>query len=62
MTWEEFLEQKRVDKYSSDDYERTDIICPNCGGVVYKNVSAVYLPYPVEHRYECEKCDWYAIG
>lgn len=62
MTWEEFLEQKRADKYLSDDYERTDIVCPNCGATVYKNVCNVLLTYPMTYRYECEKCDWYDIA
>lgn len=60
ITWEEF-KQGRLDniKYiGHNQYQKTDIECPECGQPLYKNVTMILTSYPPQHQYHCMKCDW----
>ena len=56
MTWEEFVKQKR--QTINDEWEITDIECPDCGQKIFKNTMIVLATYPPTTAYCCPHCGW----
>ncbi len=59
ITWEEFKDQ-RTDFRNLVDPKKvpTNIVCPKCGKMVYRNDFMVYASLPPKHQYFCEECGW----
>ena len=36
--------------------------CPNCGEIIYKNLTLVLTSYPSQYKYKCPKCPWQQMG
>ena len=60
MEWEEYKKQKKnkFEISSSNDWVKTEIICPKCRSRVYKNIGMVLTTYPPQYQYKCISCDW----
>lgn len=62
MTWEEFTNAKKqwIPGMFGDDwmYSITEIECPDCGELLYRNDSVVLSCWPPAHQYKCMKCNW----
>ena len=60
MTWEEFKKERETShRYVGyQEYEVTQIECPECGENIFKNMSLVLTSYPPQHQYRCFKCGW----
>ena len=54
MRWEDY---KGVG-YRDEDYEETDIECPECGARLLRYKAMVLATYPPMYRYDCKKCGW----
>ena len=63
MEWEEYKEQEKdkFETFGSNDWIKTEIICPECGSPVYKNIGMALASYPSQHQYKCISCDWMDI-
>lgn len=61
MKWEDYKEQEtnRFKEMPSGNWMKTNIECPVCGELVYKNVGLVSVCYPPKYQYRCAKCDWF---
>lgn len=55
MKWDDF--NPNAD-YEHNQYEPTNIECPECGEKIYRFVGIVLATYPPQYRYECKKCGW----
>ena len=60
MTWEEYQNQRRQSNIykNNQHYIQTDIECPKCGALIYKNISLILTSYPPQYQFHCEKCGW----
>ena len=61
MKWEDYKEQEtnRFKEMPPGNWVKTNIECPVCGELVYKNVGLVLACYPPKYQYRCVKCDWF---
>lgn len=57
MTWEEF-KNKQAMPNTPYGFEKTDIECPVCGELIYKDVQHVLTSYPPQRMYRCFNCEW----
>ena len=60
MEWEEYKLQKK-DSFKLkgiNEWVGTDIRCPKCGSMVFKNIGTVLSCYPAKYKYGCVSCDW----
>jgi len=64
MTWKEYQNQRRQSNIykNNQHYIRTDIECPECGALIYKNISLVLTSYPPQYQFHCEKCGWTGVS
>lgn len=64
MTWKEYQNQRRETNIYKDHqhYVRTDIECPECGALIYKNISLILTSYPPQYQFRCVKCGWTGIS
>ena len=60
MEWEEYKKQEKnkFEISGSNDWVKTEIICPKCRSRVYKNIGMVLTTYPPQYQYKCISCDW----
>ena len=58
ITWEEYQKRQVI----NTDYTITNILCPECGELLYRYDKMVLTTYPPQHRYECLKCGWWKTG
>lgn len=56
MTWEEFVKQKH--QTINNEWEITDVECPDCGQKIFKNTMIVLTTYPAQTAYLCPHCGW----
>lgn len=61
ITWEDYQKNDEMSFYSHTR-ESTNIKCPKCGNLIYRNVQMVLTTYPVQYRYECDACGWFGVG
>lgn len=63
MTWEEYQNQRKKSNIykNNQHYIQTDIECPKCGDLIYKNISLILTSYPPQYQFHCEKCGWHGI-
>lgn len=53
MKWEEFK-----DTHYTWGLSPTEIECPKCGNLIYRDDTVVLTTYPPQHSYICLNCDW----
>ena len=60
MKWEDYVNDRRLTNIykGNQHYIRTDIECPECGALIYKNISIILASYPPQYHFHCEKCGW----
>ena len=60
MKWEDFKDAtlKNMESIDFSEWKKTNIECPNCGILIYKNVRYVLACYPPKYKYKCLKCGW----
>ena len=64
MTWEEFKKQKLKPTFNNNKslyiynchLKQTNIECPQCNNLIYKDISTLFLSDPPMHRYYCIYC------
>ena len=58
MTWDEFTKKQpeRITVYG--DFAKTNITCPDCGELIYRDMSVVMPTNPPRFQYFCSKCGW----
>ncbi len=64
MKWEDYVNDRRLTNIVKNNqrYIRTDIECPKCGALIYKNISVVLTSYPPQYQFHCEKCGWHGTS
>ena len=64
MTWEEYKNERATHNIykNNQHYIKTDIECPKCSALIYKNISLVLTSYPPQYQFHCEKCGWTDIS
>ena len=65
MNWYDYQAEKQKKHNLFNDNEiwiNTDITCPVCGELIYKNISLTLRSYPAQYIYKCPKCHWQQIG
>lgn len=55
ISWDEFKSQN---KNHHSHAELTNIACPICGRMIYKDTHIALCTYPVQYRYFCDYCEW----
>lgn len=61
MKWEDYKKEKDFVFSKSTGLEQfvsTNIECPICEGMVYKDVGLVLASYPPQYKYKCLRCGW----
>lgn len=61
MKWEDFKKERESILQRSnpfDQLETTNIECPECGTLIYKDVGIALATYPPQRRYKCLECGW----
>lgn len=61
ITWEDYQKNDKMN-CQAITRESTNIKCPKCGKLIYRNVQTVLTTYPVQYRYECDACGWFGVG
>ena len=58
MTWDEFTKKQteRITVYG--EFAVTNITCPDCGELIYRDMSVIMPTSPPRFRYICGKCEW----
>lgn len=65
MKWEDYqTEKQRTINIFNDNqvWIKTEIECPKCGEIIYKNMSLILASYPPKYTYKCPKCKWQQAG
>ena len=65
MDWYKYqAEKQRVRNLFNDNHMwiKTEIECPCCGDIIYKNLDLVLTSYPPQYTYKCPKCKWSQTG
>ena len=65
MTWQEYqtMQAAANSKTIQNGYwVKTDVKCPECGELIYKNIGRVFPTSPVKYEYECSNCHWGQVG
>lgn len=65
MEWYDYqAEKRRVHNIFNDNqtWLKTKAKCPNCGNIIYKNISYVLTTYPERYTYKCPACNWSQTG
>lgn len=59
MKWQDYKEQryKAFGVFPSGNWQLTNIECPYCGELIYKNITAL-TSNPPRYQYKCTNCDW----
>lgn len=58
ISWDEFKSQNKNNRSHA---ELTNIVCPLCGKILYKDHMAL-CTYPVQFRYFCDYCEWEGLA
>lgn len=58
ITWDEYVEQMPL---HVNMRQKTNILCPDCGRYIYRDMSVVLTTYPPQYYYNCE-CGWHGVG
>lgn len=58
MEWEEYKQEYYSLPFDLSEWQKTNFECPECGGVIYKNIRYVFATYPPKYTYRCSKCNW----
>lgn len=62
MKWEEHKNNMKLAYNYGAVLQATDIECPECGDVIYKDISVTYTTEPPQYRYTCLKCGWQEVS
>ena len=65
MNWYDYQAEKQRERNIFNDNQlwiKTEIECPNCGELIYKNMSLVLTSYPPQYTYKCPNCKWSQAG
>lgn len=65
MDWYKYQAEKQRKRNLFNDNEmwiKTEIECPNCGEIIYKNLTSVLINCPSQYIYKCPKCQWQQMG
>lgn len=44
--------------FYKERFEKTNIDCPMCGSLIYRDCSIVLTSDPPQYRYICKSCGW----
>ena len=58
MTWDEFTQKNERPITMYGDFAKTDITCPECGELIYRDVGVLVLSNIPKYKYFCCKCGW----
>lgn len=59
IDWNDFISGiADINKNPQPRKEKTNIVCPKCGNLIYKICDVVFTSYPPKYKYECEECGW----
>lgn len=61
MKWEDYKKEKTLALSKSNPLEvlsMTNMECPICGNIIYKDVGLVLASNPPQYKYKCLRCGW----
>ena len=65
MNWYDYQAEKKRERNIFNDNQlwiKTIVECPNCGEVLYKNMSLALASYPPQYSYKCPNSKWHQTG
>ena len=62
MSWDDFKNNHNKMYEWLSQYELTNIRCPQCGQLIYKDNSKVLTSLPPQHEYVCKACNWHGYA
>lgn len=61
MEWADYQKQRSA-TIDLSKWQITEIRCPKCGDLIYRDKTIVLTTYPAQYRYECHSCGWSDTG
>ena len=58
MTWDEFTRKNEHHLSVYGTLAETDIKCPVCGQLLYRDMTTVVATNPPRFKFVCQNCDW----
>ena len=59
ISWKDYTNDK-IDQLELKTIPiESPIVCPQCGGPIYKDTSIILTSNPPQYRYFCKECDWF---
>lgn len=59
IPWNKFI--GGIAGLKDNKYEKTNIECPECNELLYKDISVVLTTYPCKYNYKCFNCGWTGV-
>lgn len=65
MKWEDFKKERELILQRNNPFDRletTNIECPKCGTLIYRDVGFVLATFPSKYNYKCLECGWKGVS
>lgn len=56
MLWEEFRREQFI--LPEENETKVNVKCPECGELLYRDDTLVYVSNPPKSKYFCKRCRW----